>query len=264
MSASEQTVQYALANRTATVTVNRPGQRNALGPDEWRQLEAAFARAARDPEVRVVVVTGAGNAFSAGGDVKTMPARLALEPAARRQQILDDSRAIRALWEIDKPVVARIDGPCVGAGLSLALACDLRIASRRSTFGAVFHRIGLTGDFGMFYLLPRAVGASRAMEMMMLADMVDAARAETIGLVHRVCEGEALDAEVDEIARRLAEGPAVAQALTKAGLRASLERYLATTLEWEAGAQAIASRTDDAREGLAALAEKRPPRFSGR
>lgn len=252
------------AGRVARITLDRPQARNALGPAEWQAIARHVAEAAADPSVRVLVVTGAGGAFSAGGDVKTMPERLALDAATRRAQLLSDAQVIRALRELPKPVVARIDGPCVGAGLSLALACDLRVATTRSSFGATFHRIGLTADFGLLHLLPRAVGAARAGELLLLGEIVDAARAEAIGLVHRVVAPEALDAEVEAMAARLADGPPVAQALTKAGLLRAPDLDLAAALEWEAGAQAIASKTADAQEGLAALGEKRPPRFQGR
>ena len=258
------TVRYETSDRVATLTIDRPGARNALGPAEWQALEAGALRAAADAEVRVLIVTGAGGAFSAGGDVKTMPERLALDPAERRARLLADGKAIRALCEIEKPVIAQIDGPCVGAGLSLALACDLRIASRRATFGAVFHRVGLTGDFGLLHLLPRTVGAARAMEMVLLAEVIDAARAEAIGLVTRVVDPERLGDETRDLARRLAEGPAVAQALSKTGLRRCADLDLDAAMEWEAAAQAITSKTEDAREGLAALADKRKPRFIGR
>jgi 2-(1,2-epoxy-1,2-dihydrophenyl)acetyl-CoA isomerase len=258
------TVRYQAAQRIATLTIDRPAARNALGPDEWQELAEGVARAAADPEVRVLVVTGAGGAFSAGGDVKTMPERLALAPAERRAQLLADAQAIRALAELPKPTVARIEGACVGAGLGLALACDLRWASRSARFGATFHRVGLSADFGVLHFLPRAVGVARATELLLLAEPIDAERAEAIGLVHRVVEPGALDGEVAALTARLADGPPVAQAMTKAGLAGALDRDLSASLEWEAAAQAICSRTDDAREGLAALAEKRPPRFTGK
>jgi 2-(1,2-epoxy-1,2-dihydrophenyl)acetyl-CoA isomerase len=181
-------VRYEVGGPVATVTIDRPAARNALGPAEWRALAGAIDRAGADAAVRVVVVTGAGGHFSAGGDVKTMPERLALEPAARRVQLMEDAAAIRGLRALPKPSIARIDGSCVGAGLSLALACDLRFASRRASFGATFHRVGLTGDFGLMHLLPRAVGAARAAELLLLADVIDATRAAEIGLINRVYE----------------------------------------------------------------------------
>ncbi len=257
-------VRYAVDGKVAIVTLDRPEVRNALGPAEWRAVAACVARAAADEAVRALLVTGAGGCFSAGGDVKTMPERLALGPAERRAQLHADAQVIRAMRDLPKPIVAAIDGACMGAGLSLALACDLRVASARAKLGAVFHRIGLTGDFGLLHLLPRTVGYARAVELVMTAEPVDAARAEAIGLVHRVFAVEQLDAEARALAARLADGPPVAMALSKAGLQRAADQDLAATLEWEASAQAICSRTDDAREGLAALAEKRPPHFTGK
>lgn len=250
--------------RIARITIDRPQARNALGPAEWQLLGEHVARASADPNVRVIVITGAGGSFSAGGDIKTMPERLALDPAARKAQLLADAQVIRALRECGKPIVARIDGACVGAGLSLALACDLRVASSRAVFGATFHRIGLTADFGLLHLLPRAVGHTRAAELLLLGEVIDAARAEAIGLVHRVVAPELLDETVDQLARRLADGPPIAQALTKSGLEKTEGMELGAVLEWEAAAQAIASKTADAREGVAAFGEKRAPRFEGK
>lgn len=259
-----ETVRYEVADRVATLTIDRPAVKNALGPDEWRALGSAIAEAGSDVAVRVLIVTGEGGNFSAGGDVKTMPERLALPAPERRERLLADAQIIRAMRDLPKPILAAIDGVCVGAGLSLALACDLRIATKRAKLGAVFHRVGLTGDFGLLHLLPRTVGPARALELVLLAELIDAARAESIGLVTRVVDPERLSDETRALAARLADGPPVAQALSKQGLQRALEQELAATLEWEAFAQAIASRTDDAREGLAALAEKRPPRFTGR
>ncbi len=257
-------VRYEVAERIATITLDRPAAKNAIGPDEWRLLGEHVGKAIADDAVRVLVLTGAGETFSAGGDVKTMPERLALPPAERRARLLADAQVIRALRETGKPSIAAIDGACVGAGLSLALACDLRVASSRARLGAVFHKIGLTGDFGLLHLLPRTVGPARALELVLLADLVDAARAEAIGLVSQVVDAAELQAKARGLASRLADGPPVAQGFSKAGMQRALEQELAATLEWEATAQAICSRTDDAREGLAALAEKRAPKFTGK
>jgi 2-(1,2-epoxy-1,2-dihydrophenyl)acetyl-CoA isomerase len=257
-------IRCAIEERVATITIDRPEVRNALGPAEWQAIARAVTEARANDQVRVLVVTGAGGCFSAGGDVKTMPERLSQPPAERRARLYDDAQVIRALRELPKPVVAAIDGACVGAGLSLALACDLRIASTRAKLGAVFHGIGLTGDFGLTWLLPRVVGPARALELVMTAEIVGAERAAAIGLVSRLVEPERLEAEARALALKLAAGPPVAQALSKAGLQRALECDLGAQLEWEAQAQAICSRTDDAREGLAALAEKRPPRFTGK
>jgi 2-(1,2-epoxy-1,2-dihydrophenyl)acetyl-CoA isomerase len=258
------TVEYRVEDAIATLTLARPEVKNALGPAEWRALDALARRAGDDPEVRVLVVTGAGGTFSAGGDLKTMPERLALPRHARRAQLLEDAQVVRTLRGLQKPIIAMIDGAAVGAGLSLALACDVRIAASTARLGAAFHKVGLTGDFGLLWLLPRTVGPTRAMDLLLTAEIVDGARAEAMGLVTRAVDPARLVEETYAYAARLAAGPPIATALTKRGLHLALERELADLMAWEADAQATCSRTDDAREGVTAFLERRPPRFSGR
>jgi len=256
-------VRYEVAERIATITIDRPDVKNALGPEEWRALSARVDDAAADGDVRVVVVTGAGGTFSAGGDLKTMPERLAEPRDVRTANLTVLGQIVPKLRALPKPVIAMIDGACVGAGLSLALACDLRIASARAKLGAAFHRVGLTGDFGMLWLLPRVVGPTHAMDLLMRAEIVDAARAEAIGLVTRVVEAERLADETYDYARRLADGPPVAQGFTKQGLHRALESDLSSMIAWEAEAQATCSHTADAYEGVHAFLERRKPVFRG-
>jgi 2-(1,2-epoxy-1,2-dihydrophenyl)acetyl-CoA isomerase len=258
------TVRYEVAERIATITIDRPDVKNALGPDEWKALRARVAEAGGDQEVRVVVITGAGGNFSAGGDLKTMPERLALPRDVRRANLIVDAQLVPELRALPKPVLAMIDGVAVGAGLSLALGCDLRIAASRARLGAAFHRVGLTADFGLSWLLPRVVGPTRAMDLLMRAEPIDAAQAEAIGLVTRVVESERLVEETYAYARRLADGPPIAQGLTKRGLHLALESSLGAAIEWEADAQATCSHTDDAHEGVHAFLERRKPVFTGR
>jgi enoyl-CoA hydratase/carnithine racemase len=258
------TVRYEVAERIATITIDRPDVKNALGPAEWKLLRARVDEAGADDEVRVVVVTGAGGTFSAGGDLKTMPERLALPRDVRKANLVVDAQIVPALRALPKPVIAMIDGACVGAGLSLALGCDLRIASARARLGASFHRVGLTGDFGLLWLLPRVVGPTRAMDLLMRAEPIDAARAEAIGLVTRVVDSERLAEETYDYARRLADGPPIAQGFTKCGLHRAVESELGAMLDWEADAQATCSHTSDAHEGVRAFLERRKPVFHGR
>ncbi|MCS6913654.1 MAG: enoyl-CoA hydratase-related protein [Myxococcales bacterium] len=248
----------------ALLTLDRQQTRNALGPAEWHALGRHISFIAADQTVRVVIITGAGGAFSSGGDLRTMPARLELPPAERHNRLLSDASVIRAIYELGQPVIAAIPGACVGAGLALALACDLRLCSSTARLGAPFHRVGLTGDFGLLWLLPRVVGPARAAELLYTAALIDAQRAEAMGLVHRVVAPEQLMPAAIELAEQMAQGPPLAQAMTKRGLRRALECDLAAMLEWEAQAQAILSRTDDAREGVTAFLEHRPPQFQGR
>ncbi|MGZ3426100.1 MAG: enoyl-CoA hydratase/isomerase family protein [Polyangia bacterium] len=256
-------IRYDVAERIATITIDRPEVKNALGPVEWKALRARVDDAAEDGDVRVVVVTGAGGTFSAGGDLKTMPERLTEPRDVRKANLVVLAQLIPTLRALPKPVIAMIDGACVGAGLSLALACDVRIAATRARLGASFHRVGLTGDFGLLWLLPRVVGPTHAMDLLMRAETIDAARAEQIGLVTRVVAGERLADETYDYARRLADGPPVAQGFTKRGLHIALESELAAMLEWEADAQATCSHTADAHEGVHAFLERRKPVFRG-
>jgi 2-(1,2-epoxy-1,2-dihydrophenyl)acetyl-CoA isomerase len=257
-------VLYDVQDRIATLTVDRAAVKNALGPAEWQALRSLALRAGDDPEVRVVVVRGAGGVFSAGGDLKTMPERLALPRHVRRANLLADAQVVTTFRELGKPIVALIEGAAVGAGLSLALACDVRFAATDAKLGATFHKVGLTGDFGLLWLLPRAVGPTRAMDLLLSAELVDGAQAAAIGLVSRAFAPERLVDETYAYARRLADGPPVAIAYTKRGLHLSLESELSELLAFEADAQAACSKTEDAQEGLAAFREKRKPTFRGR
>ena len=251
------------SGRIAQITLDRPAQRNALGPADWQQLAAHLRTIEADGSVRVVLLRGAGGAFSAGGDLRSMPERLDWPVAERRRQLLRDAQVIRQIYELDRPVVAQIEGPCMGAGLALALACDLRLGATSALLGAVFHRVGLTGDFGLLWLLPRVVGPARAMQLLLTAEVLDAARAESLGLLHGVFPPEQLEAEALALCERLAAGPPVAQAMTKRGLHRALESDLSGILEWEAHAQSLLSKTADAREGVTAFLEKRKPVFRG-
>jgi 2-(1,2-epoxy-1,2-dihydrophenyl)acetyl-CoA isomerase len=168
------------------------------------------------------------------------------------------------LYELDRPVIAQIHGVCTNSGLSLALACDLRICAASASLGAPIHRVGLTGDYGLLWLLPRTIGPARASELMLLGDVLPSTRAESLGLVHRVVPDDKLQEEVHALAARLAAGPRLALATTKRGLRRSIESDLPAMLEWEAQAQGILCHTEDAHEGLRSLLDKRKPIFKGR
>jgi 2-(1,2-epoxy-1,2-dihydrophenyl)acetyl-CoA isomerase len=258
------TVGYQVRDQIATLTLQRPEVKNALGPDEWRQLRRLALEAEADPSVRVLVVGGAGGTFSAGGDLRTMPERLALPWHVRRAQLLEDAQVVASFRRLRKPILAMIEGAALGAGLSLALACDVRIAAATAKLGAAFHRVGLTGDFGLLWLLPRTVGPTRAMDLLLSAELVDGTRAEAIGLVTRAVEPARLVEETYAYAARLCAGPPVAIGFTKQGLHLGLERELDEMLAWEAEAQATCSKTADASEGVAAFFAKRAPRFVGR
>ncbi|MBL8636754.1 MAG: enoyl-CoA hydratase/isomerase family protein [Myxococcales bacterium] len=254
---------FELAGRLARLTLSRPEAKNALRPAEWQQFASHLREIQQRPDVRTVLVCGSGGAFSSGGDLKTMPERLALPIAVRREQLVRDGQVIRTIYELDVPVVASIPGVCMGAGLSLALACDLRICSEAATFGAVFHRVGLSADFGLSWLLPQAVGASKAMHMLMTAQVLSAQQAQLAGIVHDVVPAAELETATMKLCEQLASGPKTAQAVTKQALHRSASADLATMLEWEAHSQSLLSKTADTAEGVSAFIEKRSAVFRG-
>jgi len=257
------TILIASGEGIATLTLNRPEARNALDLRMREELEAALVRLREDAEVRVLVVRGAGEHFSAGGDVKSMATRR-LTAAEGEGRVRAMNRAILALARFPRPTLAMVDGAAVGAGCNLALACDLVIASERARFGQVFARIGLIPDGGGTYFLARRVGPARAKELAFTTDIIGAREAERIGLINRVVPAGVLEAETFALARRIAQGPPRALALTKALLERAWSLDLASALEWEALAQGWMIASEDHREGLAAFFEKRAPRFRGR
>jgi len=245
----------------ATVTLNRPEALNSLTVPMKQALLAAIRRLERDASVRAVVLTGAGRAFCAGQDLRER-----LEPGAAPLGVEVRQRynpIIRAMRGLPKPIVGAINGVAAGAGASLAMACDIRVASDAATFSLAFGRVGLVPDSGATWFLPRLVGATRAAELALLNDPVSAADAVRFGLVGRAVPAADLATEANAIAVRLAAGAPKAIALTKRALNASWDRELDAALEYEARLQDMAGRTGDHAEGLAAFMEKRPPRFTG-
>jgi 2-(1,2-epoxy-1,2-dihydrophenyl)acetyl-CoA isomerase len=257
------TVLVDVAEGIAAVTLNRPEARNALNLEMREALEAGLARLEADSSVRVLILRGAGEHFCAGGDVKLMQARpmTAAEGQARVEAM---NRAVRRLIDFRAPTLAMVDGFAVGAGCNLALACDLVVASERARFGEIFARLGLVPDGGGVYLLPRRVGLARAKELVFLADVVEAAAAERMGLVNWVVPAADLQARTLALARRIVEGPPRALAAAKTLLNRSLAVDVDTSLAWEALVQGVMIESEDHREGLQAFFEKRQPRFTGR
>jgi 2-(1,2-epoxy-1,2-dihydrophenyl)acetyl-CoA isomerase len=261
--AAEETVLVAVdaETRVATITLNRPDALNALTVPMKEALLGAFRRVEREAEVRAVILTGAGRAFCAGQDLRERlqpdAAPLGVEVRERYNPI------IRAMRGLSKPIVGAINGVAAGAGASLAMACDIRIASEAASFALAFGRVGLVPDSGATWFLPRLVGATRAAELALLGDPVSAADAVRLGLVGRVVAADQLETEATSVAGRLAAGPPRALALTKRALNATWDRDLDAALEYEAHLQDTAGRSKDHAEGLAAFLEKRPPRFTG-
>jgi 2-(1,2-epoxy-1,2-dihydrophenyl)acetyl-CoA isomerase len=244
------------------LTLNRPAVLNSLTSPLLLQLGEAIATTAADPAVRAVILTGAGRAFCAGQDLGEWGGRAGdHDPRAHlRGHYLPIVEGIAAL---DAPVIAAVNGVAAGAGLSLALACDLRVASESASFIQAFVRVGLVPDSGGSWFLPRLVGLGRALEMSLLGDPVSAAQALRIGLAERVVPDAELMPAALELAQRLARGPC-SIGLIKRLLRHSLDNRLAAQLELEGELQAEAMSSADFAEGVAAFAAKRPPEFRGR
>jgi 2-(1,2-epoxy-1,2-dihydrophenyl)acetyl-CoA isomerase len=240
-------LRWQVADGIGTITLDRPAALNSLEATLKRELLAALREAGRDPGVRVVILTGAGRAFCAGQDLKE---RLAPDPAPLDVEVRERfNPLVRAIRELDKPVIAAVNGVAAGAGASLAFACDLRLAAESASFVLAFGRIGLIPDSGATWLLPRLVGLGRATELMLLPDPLGAAEALRIGLVSRVVPAETLLDEAGGIASQLAAGAPRALALTKRALRRAQETGFEAALDYEASLQGIAGRTADHAEG---------------
>ena len=244
-----------------TVTLNRPERLNALTDELLSALLGAFKSAARNPSVRCVVLTGAGSGFCAGQDLRTP--RTDGPISLRDHMLATHIPLMLALEGLEKPVVAAINGACVGAGLAIALSCDLRLAAQTATFRAGFIGIGLAPDCGASYWLPRLIGPAHAAEMLFTNDSMDALTAERLGLVSRVLPDAELAAAAHTLAVRLAAGPTVALGLTKRALKHAMHASFAGTLEYEAHLQDAAGRTNDFAEGVTAFLQKRKPKYAG-
>jgi 2-(1,2-epoxy-1,2-dihydrophenyl)acetyl-CoA isomerase len=228
-----------------------------------------LGRAAHDAEVRCVVVSGAGRGFCSGGDVSRMRERNegdgpGLTVEQRMASLRRAEEVSLVLHELPKPTIAAINGAAAGAGLSIALACDLRIAADSARLVTAFARVGFSGDFGGTWLMTRLVGPARAKEFYFLADPIDANRALALGLVNRVVPAASLMDETAALARRLASGPAIAYGYMKTNINAALTADLRTLLDREAIGQTLTGRTEDHREAVKAFLEKRQPTFKGR
>jgi 2-(1,2-epoxy-1,2-dihydrophenyl)acetyl-CoA isomerase len=248
----------------AWLTLNRPDRLNAFSPAMLLALDEALRRLGGDTSVGVIVITGAGRGFCAGGDVKTMESRAGQSFEERVEGLRRMHELPMLLRTIPKVVVAMINGPAAGAGLGLAMACDLRIAGRSARFGTGFAGVGYSGDFGGSWTLTRLVGTAKARELYFLGDFVDSATAASLGLVSRVVEDDALHEETTAFARRIADGPLVAYGYMKRNLFAAETEPLATVLEMEAVHQARTAMTEDHLEASRAFVEKRRPAFKGR
>jgi 2-(1,2-epoxy-1,2-dihydrophenyl)acetyl-CoA isomerase len=256
---------YEVKDGIATLTLNRPERLNALGDTLRDDLQDAVTRASEDAEVRVLVVTGAGKGFCSGGDVKAMNER---KEQGGTRPLLEKvapgrDRTVLALRDAPKPVIAAVNGAAAGAGMNLALACDIRVASTAAKFSQAFVKRGLHPDWGGTYFLPRVVGIAKACELIWTGETIDAQEALRLGIVSAVHAPEELLPAAYALAGRIAAGAPTAIRLAKRAIYHSLETDLRKALEFETYAQNICYETEDAREGIRAFVEKRPPVFRG-
>ena len=257
-------VRVAQADGVLTLTLNRPDSLNALTVEVMGALADRLEAAAADRSARAVVITGAGSAFSAGGDLAFLQ-ELPGMPSARAKEVVYGTfqRVPRLIRAMDKPVIAAVNGAAVGAGCEIAVACDFRIASEKARFGEVWITLGCIPALGGMYLLPRLVGFARATELVLTGAIIDAREALRIGLVNKVVMPPDLPRAAEELARSLARGPARAIAAAKEALNRGLASTFSAELDATVDAQVMCFGTRDFAEGVRALTEKRPPRFTG-
>ena len=250
------------ADGIGTLTLNRPGKLNAFAGRMRQEIVEGLQTLDRDPSVRVIVVTGAGRAFSAGGDVTYMAELVEKRDVESMAALVDAGRhVVTTIRQSRKPVIASVNGVAAGGGANLALACDLRIASDRASIGQTFNRIGLHPDWGGTYFLPRLVGPAKALELFWLAEIIDARECERLGLFNKVVPHAALSEETRAWAEALARKPALAISLAKRAVYDSLDRTLPEMLDYELEAQMRCFESGDATEGIRAFTEKRAARF---
>lgn len=255
------TVRIDVSELVATVTLDRPERKNAITEPMWTELRDTFATLARDATVRVVVVTGAGDAFCSGADLDQGDSGAPQVHWTRRMEQVNE--AALALHALPQPSIAKVNGVAAGAGVNLALGCDLVVASDTARFSEIFSKRGLSVDFGGSWLLPRLVGLHKAMELCLLAEMVDAAEAERIGLINRVVPAADLDAAVAALAGRLAGLPPIALASIKRLVHFGSQATFPDALAAEGVAQSVNFTTADTAEAILAFVEKRTPTFTG-
>ncbi len=277
---SQELLLEQLDDGVLTLTLNRPERLNALNPPLLRALREAMERATRNHEARVVVITGAGRAFCAGGDIAGKPDNkeaIAEAPATpkpekkrapdsvatRIEWLRGNMEAVRLLQQMDKPTIAMIRGATVSVGMALAAACDFRVVSETASFTTGFAKVGFSGDYGASYFLTRLLGTAKARELMFLSDMLDAEEAQRIGLVSQLVADTELETRTQALARRLADGPPVTYRFMKKNLNAAVDGSLEQILDMEATHMVLSSMTNDQREAVKAFMEKRKPKFTG-
>lgn len=257
---------YEVSEGVATLTFNRPEKLNALTFEAYADLRDLLTEIPQDPGVRVLVITGTGRGFSSGGDVNDIIGALQkMDPADLLAFTRMTGSVTQRMRDCPVPIIAAVNGVAAGAGAVLALAADLRLMARSASFAFLFTRVGLSGgDMGAAYLLPRLVGLGRATELLLLGERLTAERALEIGLANDIVEDATLESRTAELARRLADGPALAYAATKSLLSRQLDMDLAGAIELDSMTQALLMKSRDHAEFYAAFREGRDPKWSGR
>lgn len=246
----------------AWIRINKPERLNAFSGTMREDLDAALSWVESDSEVRCVVITGVGRAFSTGGDVSVMKEIIEEDDIVRFESLVRaGARVVQRIDDMTKPVIAAINGPAAGAGACLALACDLRVASEAATIGFGFLRVGLHPDWGGSYFLPRLIGPALAAEFMYTGEMINAERGEKLGIFNRVVPAADLESVARTMAGQIASAPAAVMLDLRRNMRRSTHTPLANMLDSEVAAQLRAFRTDDFREGITSFLEKRAPKF---
>lgn len=256
---------FVVDQGVATITLNRPEKLNAFTAEMLEDWLAALDACRTSSEIRVVIVTGTGRAFTTGGDMEALGAAAEQTPSAIRDRLVNGTQRLpRKLAEIDKPVIAAMNGIATGAGLDIALACDLRFAAESARFAETYARMGLIPGLGGAWLLPRLVGHAKALEMLWSCDWIEAREAERIGLVNKVVPDALLMDETYAFARRLAQGPPLAIQGIKRLVRMAREQDFCTSLEVAATSMITVRSSEDHKEAVTAFRDKRTPLFQGR
>ncbi len=258
---------FSIHNGVGIAKLNRPDKKNPLSPEMLEMLELALRQSQADPGVRAFVITGAGDAFCSGGDLarRSKENEAPPTPLDRKTRLQTGThRVALAIEQFDKPLIAAVNGAAAGAGMDLALMCDMRFAGRSARFSEAYIRVGLIPGNGGCFFLPRILGTAKALELLWTAEWVGAEEAEKIGLVSRVIDDDKLLAETLAFAEKLADGPPIQQRLIKRLVYQSLQTDLRTSLEMVSSHMAVVQATEDYREAITAFKEKRKPKFHGR
>jgi len=257
-------LEYTVADGIGTILLNRPHRKNAFTLDMIDTWAEALRDARTDPDVRVVVLTGAGDAFCSGVDLDRRQDATPATPLERKENLTERIHRIPlALEDLDKPVIAAINGVAVGAGMDMALMCDMRIMARSARLSEGYVRVGLVPGDGGCYYLPRLVGTAKALELLLTGDFIDAEEAGRLGIANHVVDDADLAGAVRTLARKIADGPPVAIRTIKRAVYQSARSDLRTALDLISSHMAVVTSTQDSAEALAAFREKRPPTFVG-